>query len=105
MKALCLYGRLTQKRAIKWINKEIGFVSYSSNDLLRKTNIDPLWTRSYEHEHLLPFFFPILTSPQCQKRTDHRYETESMVILNSLFHRYSWNHSVILISLENISIL
>ena len=49
---------------------------------------------SYEHVHFLPLFFPILVSPQCQKRTDYNYETESIVILNSLFNRYHWNHSV-----------
>ena len=48
---------------------------YSSLDSVQK------WTRSYEHVHFLPFFFPILISPQCQKHTDHRYETESMVII------------------------
>ena len=64
-----------------------------------------LWTRSYEHVHFLPSLFPILISPQCQKHTDQRYETVSMVILNSLFHRYRWNHSVMWIGLEIISIL
>ena len=59
-----------------------------------------IWTCAFS-----AIFLSILISLQCQKGKDHRYETESIVILNSLFHIYRWNHSVMLISLENISIL
>ena len=81
------YNNYNERLVAKWLmSKEV----YST------------WTRSYEHVHFLPFFFPILISPQCKKLTNHRQESEtkSMVIFNNLFHR---NHSVMLMSLENIA--
>ena len=59
-----------QKRAIKWINKEIGFVSYSSNDLLyythcKQLNILPIKYRFDYHD--LKLFHLIVHKLTCIK--------------------------------------